>query len=223
MRSHDSCAAVIFDLDGTLVDSLPGIEFSVDDSFLAGKLPPRKTDLRPLIGPPIREIFAKLLPESDESQLSTLERAFRSSYDTEGWRKTTLYKNAAYVLSELKQAGIKLFLATNKPSFATARILEELGVHNFFAEVLCRDSETPAFASKVQMLRALLGRHKLDPAQCIYVGDTYEDYLAGSEAGIPVAIVHHAGNGQSVPACQPNLVLTDLAELLMGVQTREIA
>jgi phosphoglycolate phosphatase len=77
--------AALFDLDGTLVDSLPGIAFSVDAAIAESGLPVRRTDLRPLIGPPIREIFRQLLPQADALHLSSLEAAFRTSYDTGGW------------------------------------------------------------------------------------------------------------------------------------------
>ncbi len=59
---------VLFDLDGTLIDSLPGIEFSVDCALAECSLPPRRRELRPLIGPPIRAIFSQLLGRAAEDR-----------------------------------------------------------------------------------------------------------------------------------------------------------
>lgn len=181
--------AALFDLDGTLVDSLPGIEFSVDAAIAEVGLPVRKRDLRPLIGPPIREIFEQLLPQADAQQLSSLEAAFRASYDTCGWQKTILYENAALVLEKLKSAGVQVFVVTNKPTFATHRILEALGILHLFEIVLCRDARTPCFGSKAEMLEDLVRTCNLHRDECLYIGDTYEDYLAGLESGIQVTVV----------------------------------
>jgi phosphoglycolate phosphatase len=201
--------AVLFDLDGTLIDSLPGIQFSVNEALGCEDLMRHSQDLRPLIGPPIRQIFGKLLPAADEPQLVRLEGAFRSSYDSVGWRKTALHANAAPMLEKLGRAGLKLFVATNKPSLATGRILRELEIMQHFEEVLSPDSRTPPFTSKSEMLVTLVNRHCLRAERCLYVGDTEEDRLAGLQAGLPVVLVRH-GNGST--SLDP--VLTNLADLL---------
>jgi phosphoglycolate phosphatase len=213
--------AVLFDLDGTLVDSLPGIEFSVDCSLADSKGPQRHRDLRPLIGPPIRSILQQLAPDANNQQLSALEQAFRTSYDSEGWRKTVLHDGALETLTRLRMAGLGLFLVTNKPLTPTQKILDALGIAGFFTDVLCRDCKTPPFQSKQEMLQDIISAHRLSPAACIYVGDSFEDFRAASEAGLPVALVAHGyGALQSGPAgCTP---LTNLRDVLNMIGILEV-
>jgi phosphoglycolate phosphatase len=213
--------AVLFDLDGTLVDSLPGIEFSVDSSLAECNGAQRQRDLRALIGPPIRTIFQQLVPDGDSQQLSLLEQAFRSSYDSDGWRKTLLHDGALETLTRLRMAGLGLFLVTNKPLAPTQKILDALGIAGFFTDVVCRDSKTPPFQSKQEMLQDIVSAHGLSPAACIYVGDSFEDFCAASEAGLPVALVAHGyGALQSERAgCTP---LTNLREVLNMIGILEV-
>lgn len=215
-------SAVLFDLDGTLVDSLPGIQFSVDCSLAECNMPPRDRELRSLIGPPIRGIFSQLLPQADEDQLSKLERAFRSSYDSGGWRKTVMHAEAVETLTRLKAAGLPLFLITNKPVGPTRQILEQFSLSDLFTDVLCRDSRTPPFRSKAEMLQQITAAHQLEPAACLYVGDTSEDYRAATEAGIPVAIVAH-GYGEPGVFYPAAITVDRLTKLLTLVEVMEMS
>lgn len=212
---------VLFDLDGTLVDSLPGIEFSVDCSLAECGLPRRTRELRPLIGPPIRAIFSQLVAEADEQRLSRLEEAFRYSYDSTGWSKTRPAEDAADTLRACRVAGLQLFVVTNKPAAATRLILEWLGIWEWFADVICRNSRTPPFASKAEMLRQLVELHHLDPRECLYVGDTSEDYRAAKDVSMRVAIVSY-GYGEPNAAHPDSWQLGGLRELLQIVETTEI-
>lgn len=213
MSSLIHTRAVLFDLDGTLVDSLPGIEFSVDCALANCGFPPRTRELRPLIGPPIRIIFSRLQPASDQQTLSRLESAFRQSYDSIGWSKTVLADAARETLLAFRDAELSLFVVTNKPSAASRKILEALGLLELFADVICRDSRAPAFSSKADMLRHALEMHHLQAERCLYVGDTSEDYAAAREVAMPVAIVSYGYGtpGLSHPEC---IDIENLAELL---------
>ncbi len=213
---------VLFDLDGTLIDSLPGIEFSVDRSLAECGLPQRSLELRPLIGPPIRSIFSQLVPDADEQDLSRLEQAFRFSYDSTGWLKTVVAENALDTMRAFHNAGLQLFVVTNKPSGATRQILEWLGIWELFVDVLCRNSRTPPFESKSAMLRHLLDVHQLEPGECLYVGDTAEDYRAATEVHMPVAIVSY-GYGVTNAAYPECIHLDNLRELLTIVETMEMS
>jgi len=181
----------IFDLDGTLVDSLPGIKESVRCA-IGGPVPP----LRPLIGPPIREILRRLQPGIAEVELEGITSRFRQAYDSGGWRNTVLQPGAIEVLAGIRARGRRAFLVTNKPALATSRILEALQIRQYFASVLTRDSRTPPFGSKAEMLRCLVESRSLAPARCLMVGDTAEDYAAAGEAGIEAMIV---ANGYGAP------------------------
>jgi phosphoglycolate phosphatase len=180
---------VIFDLDGTLVDALPGIAFSVHEALQSCALPPLTRDLAPLIGPPIREILAAVSGTAHAGLLDRLENAFRASYDAEGWRRTVCLPGVSELLWGLMTHGTELWLATNKPAAPTSRILRELNLNGFFRETVCRDSRKPWFLSKGEMLIDLLSRHRLDPAECLMVGDTSEDWRAAEAAGMRCASV----------------------------------
>ena len=81
-------ANILLDLDGTLVDSWPGIEYASQVAVratLPGKVMP---ELRPYMGPPIREMFRQALQEESVEVIIELERQFRASYDGEGWRRS---------------------------------------------------------------------------------------------------------------------------------------
>jgi phosphoglycolate phosphatase len=181
----------IFDLDGTLVDSLPGIEYAIDAALARSHCGPRMLNLRTVIGPPIRSILQTLSGADSQCELDKLELSFRSSYDTGGWRKTVCYLGARDVLRSLFAQGKQLFLLTNKPSDSTQNILHMLALRNYFKDVLTPDSSEPAFPDKPEMLRYLMGRHGIGPEESIMVGDTAEDYLAAAEVGMPAAIMAH--------------------------------
>lgn len=186
---------LIFDLDGTLVNSLPGIEFSVDQALAGNRLPARQANLRDLIGPPIRTILSTVAGPIDSSKLADLEQTFRQSYDSEGWRKTLLFDGAYDALKQAHAKAIPMFIATNKPAHVTGMILEQLAIGPFFRDVVCRDSTEPPYASKAAMLSSLLTRHGIQKDTCLFVGDTGEDLEAGRAAGLQTAIVSHGYGG----------------------------
>jgi phosphoglycolate phosphatase len=181
----------IFDLDGTLIDSLPGIEFSVDAAFAACHLPKRQSDLRSLIGPPIRSILAHAGNVSDEKLLADLELAFRRSYDDEGWKLSTCYPGVTSVLQQMFEAGHRLFVVTNKPRHISIRNLDCFGLLPLFTDVITRDSRIPAFPNKGEIVRFLLSSHHLDPAKSLMVGDTIEDASAAAANHVRFAHVTH--------------------------------
>ncbi len=80
---------IFFDLDGTLADSLPGLQASISEALQSGGRRLRVADLRPYIGPGIRTILRNLENDLTETELDGMERCFRASYDTSGVRNTS--------------------------------------------------------------------------------------------------------------------------------------
>jgi phosphoglycolate phosphatase len=191
----ESTRHIVFDLDGTLVDSLPGIEWSVGQALSICGLPPLEESLRSWIGPPIRSILGAISMVSDPPLLDRLEQAFRQSYDTVGWRKTVCYEGVRDMLWGLLTSGVGLYLVTNKPFKPTHRILRQLKLDAFFQEIVASDSRLPPYVSKAEALAELLQRHGLAPDQSLMVGDTRDDVAAAAAAGIRCAIVDHGYGG----------------------------
>ena len=176
-----SVRAVFFDLDGTLLDSLPGIRYSAEAAFAACGLVRSEVDLRGLIGPPIRTILANMSRGVSESELDALEQAFRVSYDSEAWKRTPHYAGAA----------------------ETLRVMRAEGTLGLFDEVVTRDSREPAYAGKLEMLVHLLRKWEMRAEECLMVGDTIEDAEAASDCGMQFCLMTHGYGevpiGSSVP------------------------
>jgi phosphoglycolate phosphatase len=195
---------ILFDLDGTLVDSLPGIEFSVGEAFSRCNLPLAKKSLRELIGPPIRTILSRAGNVVEEGTLDALEHAFRVSYDAEGWRKTKCFPDVDRVLRMMHERGHCLFVLSNKPRHASLQILEREGILQYFDLVITRDSRSPNYGGKEEMIGALLAERGIIEKDCVMVGDTAEDAKAAAAAGIKYIQMTHgygaAGQLSGFPA-----------------------
>jgi phosphoglycolate phosphatase len=194
--------SVIFDLDGTLVDSVPGIQWSVEAALRACGMSDICPDLTPLIGPPIRDIMAVATGTTKPATLDLLERAFRAAYDTDGWQRTRCQPGVPEMLGQLRSSGRILSIVTNKPAHAAGLILTHLAIRGCFREIVCRDSVRPPWASKTAMLNDLIDRQAIPRRECIMVGDTLEDCHAAAAAGIACGVVLH-GYGRGIAGDLP--------------------
>jgi phosphoglycolate phosphatase len=182
---------VLFDMDGTLLDSLPGIAYSVKAAFGGAGLPERPFNLRQQIGPPIRTILSRAAETDDPVLLDNLEGHFRASYDSDGWRQSIWYPGALDVLQTMNNRGHRLFIVTNKPRHISTKAIEAEGLASLFERIYTRDSRQPPYASKADMLQSLLTDQHLSPQDCVMVGDTMEDASAASMHKINFIFMEH--------------------------------
>jgi phosphoglycolate phosphatase len=192
----------IFDLDGTLVDSLPGIASALSAAF-PGCTEPIE-NMRLYIGPPVRSILDTLAGPCSESDLDRMESNFRSSYDSAGWRKTVAFPGIREVLEQLTTAGKRLFVVTNKPLKPALGILQMLELRDFFEDVITPDSATPRFGSKAEMLQSLVAQWNLDATESVFIGDTMDDYRAAQSAGMESVFLAHGYGRERILAEAPD-------------------
>ena len=165
---------LVFDLDGTLFDSLASIEESAHVAVrrVLPDMPP--PDLKNLVGPPISIMFRKLWPDLPEEKMVALLAEFRDVYDSTGCLDAVPYPSVAILLNQLHRQGLRLFVLTNKPEKPTLAILEHHGLINLFTEVCCPDS-TVHFTHKRLGAQSLAERHELLPETTALIGDGSDD------------------------------------------------
>lgn len=190
--------AVIFDLDGTLVDSAPGILASFAGAFAACGVAPNRPLTPDLIGPPLRETLAGLCGEPAPALLDWLTAAFKAHYDTEGYRQTRPFDGVLGMLDALAAAGLVLHIATNKRALPTRLILAHLGWAGRFRLVYALDTLTPPAADKPALLGRLLADAGLVAADALYVGDRVEDWHAARANGLRFAWAAWGFGGEAV-------------------------
>jgi phosphoglycolate phosphatase len=178
---HDT---IIFDFDGTLIDSAVGILATFSAVLnAAGIKPTVPLDAR-LIGPPLLPTMSKLVGPVEPEKLDALVEDFKLRYADIGVARTPAYPAAESTLKQLTASGKTLYLATNKRAQPTLALLAKFGWSRHFRRVYCIDSHQPAFNDKTAMLRQLLSENHLPAERALYVGDTRGDYLSASACGI---------------------------------------
>jgi phosphoglycolate phosphatase len=175
---------LIFDLDGTLIDSRPGVITSLKLAVRSVYPDVDTSQLHFVIGPQIRDILQLAIKQATDAKLTALEVAFRNAYDDQGWKNCTLYPGVKTTLEKLLKRGEKLYIFTNKPNFPTFQILKYLGLSDYFKDVINPDSHQPKFINKAAMLNYLLDKYviQIDNAYCI--GDSDDDYAAAQAHNI---------------------------------------
>ncbi|CAM5484559.1 HAD hydrolase-like protein [Thauera mechernichensis] len=176
---------VLFDLDGTLIDSAPAILASYREAFVAAACQPVVPIDAGIVGPPLLETLQMLTGSKDSALLDTLAGHFKASYDNTGYRQTAAYGGVTEMLERLTAAGCTLSIATNKRLHPTRLILDHLGWSRHFAAVYALDAFEPRLPNKAAMIARLMQDRAIPRDQAVYVGDRSEDGESADANGLP--------------------------------------
>ena len=169
---------VLFDLDGTLIDSEIGIVASTEYALrkLGAPIPPREV-LRTWIGPPLRATFPTVL--GDDPQI--IERAvalYRERFADVGWREHSVYPGIADAIEALAGYGMTLAVVTSKPDLYAGRIVASLPFGHRFARVYSVHAGS-AHSEKAEMIADALADFCVAPQHAVMIGDRHFD-IAGA-------------------------------------------
>jgi phosphoglycolate phosphatase len=176
--------SILFDFDGTLVDSAPSILAALEQALQQSGVTPAVPLAPALIGPPLRRTLATLAGSEDAALLDRLAAAFREAYDTRGYQLTAIYPGVIAMLEALHGAKIGLYIVTNKRIKPTRLILEHFGWTAWFSGIHALDSLQPAAPNKVTLVREVLRQHALGAASTWMIGDSAEDRQSALDNGL---------------------------------------
>ena len=211
-------AAVIFDLDGTLTDPGSGIIATIRGvlATLDVKMTPR-SELAWCVGPPLREIFRRLLEPAGKGDLADQAAAlYVQNYAQTGAAESTVYKGVVPMLTELRGAAARLYVVTSKNTATAERMLGLCGLKRYF-EIVVGNGRLD---DKSDMVGELIQSERLDRTATAMVGDRDHDVVAGKRNGIfTVGVAYGYGSREELAAAGADRICespADVARVLGG-------
>ena len=205
--------SAIFDLDGTLTDSKPGILGCLTRALEAHGIA-WTGSLDWFIGPPAEESWRRLMPHGDDARRAALVHDYRSCYDATGWAENSVYPGVYAVLQSLQASGWQLFVCTSKREDFAVRILEKFALNRYFL-ALYADTPGSLDHTKTALLRRLLEEQSLDPAATVMVGDRNFDIEAARANGVTsIAVTYGYGSCQELESARPDHTCNVVEDLL---------
>lgn len=188
-----SFRAILFDLDGTLIDSAPDICASINQTLsIMERAPVTLENIKSLVGFGTRTLCKKILTmnggHADEEDIEFLLTGFLKSYSTNPSNHTVIFPGVLKALTLLKDNGIQLGICTNKPEATCFPVLDALELRQFFSSVICGDTLNFRKPDPRHLLHTLndMGATVSNAA---FVGDSETDIKAANNAGIPCVLV----------------------------------
>lgn len=212
---------VMFDLDGTLIDSVPDLATATDHMLVQmGRAPAGMDKVRNWVGNGAPVLVRRALADHVDHQgvSPELEAAglaiFMQVYGS-GESQTTLYPGALVTLQSLQLLGIKIALVTNKPEKFIPPLLADTGMAEFFTWIVGGDT-LPQKKPDPAGLLWVMQQAGVTPEQCLFVGDSRNDVQAAHAAGVAcVAVTYGYNYGEPISTAKPALILDDLRELFL--------
>ena len=212
-KRNERVACVLFDLDGTLTDSGEGVMGSAAYAFRKLGLPvPEPRELRTMVGPPLSSSFPRLGVPQDKVEEAIAY--YRDDYNDGGGKlRNSVFPGVEEMLRDLKERGLRLFVATSKPEGIAREVLTTFGLTGYL-EYIAGASSDRSRETKADVLRHLLEETGY-PEGLVMVGDTIWDVLGAKELGIPCVGVSwgYAAPGE-LEAAGADAIAKDMEELL---------
>lgn len=218
--------AVLFDLDGTLIDSAPDLGAAADQMRLARDLPSLPLDrYRPMAGAGARGMLGVAFGITpDHEDFPALREEFFRNYEQRMTRDTFAFDGVAELLARLRELGFAWGVVTNKSMRFTGPLTQAMPLFATAGAIVGGDS-TPHSKPHPAPLFEAARQLGLPPQQCIYVGDDERDVAAGRAAGMPTvaATYGYLGGTPDVDRWNPDARISSPLALLPLLQTRPAA
>jgi phosphoglycolate phosphatase len=213
---------VMFDLDGTLIDSVPDLAVAVNNMLLKlGRAPADVDAVREWIGNGVPVLVRRALADNiDHTSVDDVEaehalEIFMDAY-ADGHELTVVYPGVRDTLRWLRKQGVEMALITNKPERFVAPLLDQMKIGRYFRWIIGGDT----LAQKKPDPAALFFVMKManiPASQSLFIGDSRSDVLAAKAAGVKcVALSYGYNHGRPIAEESPALVIDDLRELIPG-------
>jgi phosphoglycolate phosphatase len=171
----------LFDLDGTLIDSEPGISACIRHALHKLEVP-EPAELRSWIGPPLRHSFAPLL-DNDATRIELAVEYYHERFATLGWQEHAIYPGIAELIDSLHATGHQLAIVTSKPHKHAAPIIEAMPFGHRFEKLYGPHPSSP-HSEKASMIAAALADFGALPRDAFMVGDRCFDIEGAVANGV---------------------------------------
>lgn len=211
MQSYQT---ILFDLDGTLTDSAPGILNSVRYACRKMQLTiPEEATLRRFLGPPLPSSFRSYL-HLNEADTNRAVAAFREYYPDKGIFENEVYPGIPALLADLKAAGKTVVMATSKPEVFARRIMQHFSLENYF-DAICGATMDETRTDKGEVIAYALRTIGATSTQgIVMVGDREHDVKGAAGNGLPcIGAVYGYGSAEELTAAGAFALADTVADL----------
>ena len=215
---------ILFDLDGTLVDSGLGVTNSVAYALRKwGKEVPDRAKLNRFIGPPLTWSFQNYHGYSEEDSLKAVAD-YREYYQDKGIYEAEVYPGIRELLADLKALGKTLLVATSKPEDFAVRVLKYLQLDSFFDFVAAATMDEKTRTAKADVIRYGLEQCGVaDWKQAVIVGDRKHDILGAREAGIDsIGVLFGYGSREELEAAGATWICPGTEDVLKVIKEETV-
>lgn len=223
-----SFRAVLIDLDGTLVDSVPDLASAANAMRVEFGLAPLREDvIATFVGKGMENLIHRALSGSVEGEAGH-ERfaqaldAFRHAYHVVNGEKARIFDGVIEGLQDMRAQGLRIAVVTNKPAEFTDPLLERIGLRAYFDAVVSGDSVARKKPDPMPVLHAcgLLG---VEPVEAVVVGDSMNDASAAKAAGCRVLLVPYGYNeGRDVHAIESDGIVSSLLDAAQWIAQSQV-
>ncbi|MFI0488593.1 MAG: phosphoglycolate phosphatase [Yersinia sp. (in: enterobacteria)] len=222
MTKFGSIRGVAFDLDGTLVDSAPGLASAIDMALQHQGLPVAgKARVSTWIGNGADVLIERALRwagrEPHANAVARTRELFNSEYAKSIEQGSQLFPQVKATLTRLKASGLPMGLITNKPTPFIAPLLASLDIADYFSVIIGGDDVVvkKPHPAPLYLLLAKLG---LRASEMLFVGDSRNDIMAAQAAGCPcIGLTYGYNYGETIATSHPDCVLEHFADLLPAI------
>ena len=210
---------VLIDVDGTLVDSVPDLAFSIDLMMQDLDMPKRGEDkVRHWVGNGLERLVKRALLDSlegepDEALFGRAIPLFRSHYTVNNSIRSRLYDGVRRGLDYMRLSNYRMGCVTNKASEFTHPLLRDLNIADYFELIICGDDVAKIKPDPLPLLTAAQ-RMQVDPLHSLMIGDSSNDVRAARAAGFQIICTSYGYNhGEDIRRNGPDAVIDSMAEL----------
>ncbi len=212
---------IVFDLDGTLVDTAPDLVGATNHALASRGLAPRgAAELRPWISFGARRMLVEAMAASgvpaDEAELDRLLDLFLAYYEANIARESRPFPGSLAALGTLRSGGARLAICTNKRESLTLKLLAELDIARHFDAIVGRDTLALPKPHPEPLLGAI-ARAGGDPARAVMIGDSAVDIATARAARVPVVGVTFGYTETPIADHAPDVLLDDYGSLVTAL------